>query len=467
MEGVKGYWRLPDKPDNQIAGVLYKSNEGSWLLDIFGNFEGSPFLTNNKSYPIINGISSKGVEYTLVDSFIKSQSASMPGFSEITIFVNIVCENLMISSKDGLKFSEMRASFLFLDDWIIINGFDYHNDCQNFSTKIEYQLPDPIKYNINDEFQLIINFLSNSSPSVICPKEISIRQSVEIRIVEADKTLDWYLEKFQIFQYLLMLLINNFTKKTYFRGNLSKQKNKLVEIYFHENMEKNVRKEILFTEFLCTFPDIQNKFQKILNTWFKNFQVLSSSYHLFFETAYQSGLNLENKFLNIVHAIESYHRNNKAYQSVYMDKDRYKEEIYSNIIKYIPKELEDDFKSSLKSRVKFGYEYSLRRRIKELFNSNEAFLKSFICCSDDLQKQIVDTRNYYTHYDEKSKFVMENLELYNLCEKLKVIFIALFLFDIGFDKMEVKNVIENQELANRLINVSGAKFEYCAEKDGI
>jgi hypothetical protein len=120
-------------------------------------------------------------------------------------------------------------------------------------------------------------------------------------------------------------------------------------------------------------------------------------------------------------------------------------------------DLDSDFKEGLKSRIKFGYEYSLRRRIKELFKSNNNFLNDFIVDAETLQKEIVDTRNYYTHYDEKSAFVKEDIELYQLLEKIRVIFFVLFLFDLGFDYDQVKKMIENQEYVQRIINVSGLK----------
>jgi len=38
-----------------------------------------------------------------------------------------------------------------------------------------------------------------------------------------------------------------------------------------------------------------------------------------------------------------------------------------------------------------------------------------------------------------------------------VIFISLFLFDLGFEYEQVKTIIENQEFTQHLINVSGLK----------
>jgi hypothetical protein len=346
---IKGYWWLPEQTDRQIAGVLYTSGDGTHLLDLLGNFEGIPFLTNNNKYAIINGVSSKGTYYTLVDSFIKSQTGSIPGFTEITILVNIIFENMLVHKKDELLFTSMRVSFLHLDDWIIINGFDYYDNMKSKST-IDYTLPEPIKYNVNDEFNLTINFIASSPTRPIHPKEMAIKQTVELKIDGPENTFDWYLEKIQVLKYLLMLFTNSYTYYIYLKGKHTEDSNNgLVLISFKKDSESAYKKELLFTELLCSFPNIKRKFQDILNKWYDHYSSLSSSFILFFETMYRSGLNLENKYLNIVHALESYHRNNNLFVSGYMDKEKYSKDIYPEIVKSIPADLDPDFKEGLKS----------------------------------------------------------------------------------------------------------------------
>jgi hypothetical protein len=72
-----------------------------------------------------------------------------------------------------------------------------------------------------------------------------------------------------------------------------------------------------------------------------------------------------------------------------MDKEKYLSSIYKELVKNIPNELEDEFKEGLKSKIKFGYEYSLRRRIKELFRANDNFINNFVIESDVLQKKLL------------------------------------------------------------------------------
>ena len=61
-----------------------------------------------------------------------------------------------------------------------------------------------------------------------------------------------------------------------------------------------------------------------------------------------------------------------------------------------------------------------------------------------LLRKIVDTRNYLTHYNENLKDnVAEGEELWDLCQKIEVIFQLHFLKVIGFNEEEINSVIEN------------------------
>jgi hypothetical protein len=58
-----------------------------------------------------------------------------------------------------------------------------------------------------------------------------------------DKSLDWYLEKLQALEYLIILLINNPTKYLYLRGK-SVKADKIVTIYFKLNNELKLKSSL-------------------------------------------------------------------------------------------------------------------------------------------------------------------------------------------------------------------------------
>jgi hypothetical protein len=457
---IKGTWWTPDKKEIKLNGILHYIEDKDYLLELFSKFEDA---SHNYKYPIINGISSDGTYFTLVDCFIKTQVTSTPGFSVTTILVNIIFENILAEKKEDIKFRSVSSSFLFLDNWVHTNGFakDWTMKAKDYS--INYHRPDKIENNINDEFSLNINFIVSPPQYTIIQKKVQIKQKTEIEIVVCeDKDLNFFLNIIMYCKHFLMLAMNENTKKLYIKTQLAKRDNistnsdKPVIVYIRNMTQDYKKSDILPINMIFSLPSVKNRLNSLLNTWFENHKTYHASYTLFFETSYYKGLNLENYFLNLTQALESYHRN--KYGGGYMDKEEYKNTIYEKIKDSIPSGLEADFKEGLKSKIKFGYEYSLRRRLTELFRDNNNFLENFIPEYVVLKNEIVDTRNYYTHYDEKGQYVKQYSELFNLCEKIKVIFTSFLLFDLGFSYEEVKKKIEHQEMLTRFINVSHYDF---------
>jgi len=137
-------------------------------------------------------------------------------------------------------------------------------------------------------------------------------------------------------------------------------------------------------------------------------------------------------------AIEAYHRHkfegkylsDKDYKPIY---NRFKE-----IIKVL--DIEDSFKDALKSKLKYGNEYSLRKRLKDLFVKYRDITQNFIKDEDNFVNRIVDTRNYLTHYDKKLKNIAEGRDLYRITQKLKKILQICLLSELGFIKEEIQSM---------------------------
>lgn len=91
---------------------------------------------------------------------------------------------------------------------------------------------------------------------------------------------------------------------------------------------------------------------------------------------------------------------------------------------------------------------SLRKRIKLII---EPF-KTHLGTSDNrlkLVRNIVDTRNYFTHFNEKLETkAAKNKDLLKLCNKMEVIFKLLLLKEVGFTDEEINNIVKENSLLN-------------------
>lgn len=144
-------------------------------------------------------------------------------------------------------------------------------------------------------------------------------------------------------------------------------------------------------------------------------------------------LDVNNQFIYLIQAIEAFHR--RFCENKYMDDSIYRKEVYCKLVGAIPDEIDSDFKHSLKSRLNYGNEFSLRRRLKDILSKNQSLSSRLIKDSSEFIGNVVDTRNYLTHYDNGllSKAI-SGVELYYINRRLQILMITLLLSVMGIDE---------------------------------
>src|SRR5690606_33865056 len=118
-----------------------------------------------------------------------------------------------------------------------------------------------------------------------------------------------------------------------------------------------------------------------------------------FGILYIPSMYIHLEFLTLAQAFETYHR--RMYGGEYMSQNQF-EIVRQTVTQAIPKGLASDHRDSLKNRIKFGYQYSLRKRIKliltEVLNPYKDIVIRIVGDYSEFNKKLVDTRNYLTHY---------------------------------------------------------------------
>jgi len=98
-----------------------------------------------------------------------------------------------------------------------------------------------------------------------------------------------------------------------------------------------------------------------------------------------------------------------------------------------------DFRNSLRKKLEYGYEYSLRTRLKELLNEyGSEFLGLFVNKKKpEFINDVVSTRNWLTHFDEndREEAVTDNEELAYISGRLEILLTILLLNYIGIKRM--------------------------------
>lgn len=166
------------------------------------------------------------------------------------------------------------------------------------------------------------------------------------------------------------------------------------------------------------------------------------------DTVYKPSMYLEHKFLNLIQAIESYHR--RMHNGKYLSDNNYVQ-IYEKLIEAIPKDTDESFRENLKQRLKYHNEFSLWKRLKEVLGMCGDVTKLLIHNNKKFIKDVVEMRNFLTHYtkDLETK-IQEDERLIDFFLQLKFILEICLLIELGIRMEKIRFLISRNRRYQQL-----------------
>jgi hypothetical protein len=126
----------------------------------------------------------------------------------------------------------------------------------------------------------------------------------------------------------------------------------------------------------------------------------------------------------------------------------------------IPLELSDEFKVSLREKMKWFNEYSLRKRLKELLCRNWGIYRPYVGILNEFVGAVVDTRNYHTHYGEElEERAKSGNDLFIITEKLKMILEICLLVEMGISDEKIKTIVDSTGRYDYLRRINESSHE--------
>ena len=441
-----GYFWLPNKPDKKIPGTLIVSDGGSIELEVVGLFDDSIKALNGEDdlKRIIGHIEKDGL-VTLEDCFYRTKSISFGGISKSLVHVSKVLSGVAYEQDELVLFNTFSFSIEGLDEWLGISGISIAYTENYRAATISYNPQEEIVFQLDGGFKLHI-FFGYTLPIASSFTEAKITQKAYLKLSsEKERELSKFIEVTYKITNLLCFAIdatvslNNVsaTSDTIIR-EVSEGKTRPVpiKIYYPSlPFSKDIPKIHSHT-MLFTFGQIKGDIERILNNWLGAYEVIEPALGLYFSATTGTHKYLDGKFLALVQGLETYHR--RTSEEKLMDEKVFRG-LVAKMICLCPK----DKRAWLKGRLLHGNEINLGKRIKRII---EPF-KDLIGNSKERNKlirNIVDTRNYLTHYSNnlQSKAV-EAKDFWVLCQKMEAIFQLHFLKELGFTHEEIYMILKN------------------------
>jgi len=442
----KGCWWLPEKPERKIPGTL-KFVPGEEIdLKLQGTFKDVEDIDKLLKLPIVLGLLSDGRKITLYKCQEKTfHISSSSSLTYSSVFVaGFIFIGAHFQKPEDIKFKSISVYYSNLDEWVSISGFDYPPLWKDEEIEVKSF---SITANINDNLEISIIFPRKiKQPRYMRP--ISQEAFIKFETLKASPFYNYYLKVIQHLRIFLSLGVTNPIYPLSIKGIIDEEKddksNNSVDIFYIISPRISKLPKVLQpSEMLFTFVDISDKFETILRNWFEKNKILEPVYFLYDAVLYNPNEYLENQFLNLIQAIESFHR--RIYEGTYVSKDEYKE-IYTILINSIPNCVRQDLRKHLSQHLKYGNEFSLRKRLKEIFDKHGEILNIFIKNKEDFIDKVINERNYLTHYPKESeKHIVAEEEFYRINLTLRLILEICLLTEIGFSSEKLESLFQKNE----------------------
>lgn len=447
-----GKWWLPDDSENIVSGILKFDPVNGIELKIFGFFEDKPTLIASNTddfarYNIILGVIPHK-KVTLYNCNQRSGNLRSPRFIEQEFSVNTLFLGHHFSNVKDIKFKNLSISYTNLKEWVGKSGFKAKPEMDSYYLKeysLQFKYPKKIEVNLG-KFQIVID---NAFKAEQEPFEFNLNQNTLIEIIPSDTTSFFELMNDICYhiQNFLSLGIGRAISPLSIAGENEDCKQKLpdgeviykpIEVYYAVKNPILTEKKVYPREMFFTLDDLNENFEEALKNWFEKAEDLKPVYDLYFGTLNNSSMYIELSFLSLIQALESYHR--RMHKGNYLPKNQYKK-VRKNLIEHIPECVTGSHRESLESKINFGNEFSLKTRLKEIFEEDKDLFSSLIKNEEEFIKDVKNTRNYLTHYDKKlERKAKKGQELFILKEKLNFMIEICFLKELGLPLNKIQGI---------------------------
>ena len=419
MKEFKGEWFLANNQEIKIPGILTIDDEHFKIsLQLFSTHEISPQFNGQ----LVLGLCALQ-KITIVNCYARSEEQIPFDFFISDYAPHFVFVGCHFNSLEELNFKSISLRFNYLNHWL--------EEKRVSSLKLEHQGDDSVvvKYFSRNDITIKLNkdcnlvFQRSCSTNGVYGTELHLKvKHYATFVLEEHRSFKEFLNLTVKLQNILMLCIGKplsilerigFSEKAIDLNetNFLKLEQNPIAIYQHSEIENIAKNDFIhFSKFLISFArSSAQEIESLIIKWFEEYEKFEPVYDIFFhaikpiwrgDSFTMSNVTYNNAFLNIVQALESYHR------------------------------------------IKFKKKATLENRIKELLKNKKIF--AFLFNNElDIAKNLVKWRDSLTHINHQKS---TDIEVINWFNKAQIILIVNLFKDLGIDEEKIKQTISSSRL---------------------
>lgn len=449
---ARGIWWLPGAEEQHISGELvYDPSEGIHLEleGILSNEEGTR-VSISKNIEVLHGITILGERCSLFRGGITRESEGTHRLSTQSLFFNEFAVGKTHIDSENTEFNLAKISVSDFDAWMARSPFSHDRIKEERISRLSYKLPEQLEFDLNPiPFSFFLS-AEISHTAGLNYQNIRYSDFLLIRTSNPSPIKDFHKLAHQFSVFLSLFTgryqyIHRFevcTNETYFEKD-DVWDREYSQIYYKQYGTPH-SKAFQWFDIPFRFSEISEDFPKLLGIWFEESDELRTIYQIFFSTLVDRRSTTEYRFLALIQALECYDRSQGS--SKYLSVEDY-EIVRTKLCQAIPNDLPRDLKDALRSRIRFGNEWSLRKRLTNLIQSvPNSILPKIITDPKNFIARVVETRNYLTHRDPiLHKDSLTSFDLLDAADKLQLLVRCVLLLRIGMKAELIANALQNHQ----------------------
>lgn len=420
-------------PDSGIA--LACSSVTYSISDALGNIFG------DKKYGTLHARTTAGKRITLFDSFISNQVHSESGLSEFALASNSMVYGASVKCPDDPVVNWIQVGFTSLSAWSWSPAVRLSVELDASTNRLSRLVADAARTCTSgfcDRMSREVFAVCNDvrSKNIEGDRGVSLIEDRVVRYstgsaMSVNKVMDAVFSM----QSLLTVLCGHQVYVQFVGMSVGVEDPCFANLLLpypqpRGSLESSVNKaklEVLTNEFV-----LREQLFEIWSKWKKLWSDQREALELMMHTDIYHGHSSAFEFLAITQSLERYHRS--KYSGLYMPADEYQEAV-AQMVASIPGVISPDHRTSLKSRLKYGNEISLRSRFGQVLGDLPKEVSDYLI-GDPKQfaNKVIDTRNYLTHYsDELKSASLTGVELHYATRVIKWVLGFSILSDLGIE----------------------------------
>lgn len=442
-----GEWWLPGS-NKTVSGQLRCSHErvDLNLNEAFTPLRGSVSVSDSiQTYPALHGVSSKGEALTLLNaqSLGVSLNFSSGGMRQPE---RIISSWVVVGAHvaPDTRFSSVRFFIPGLEVWLsrpaIAQSIETQSEGATFTSTFVVRPPEtevtPVSHiDASLEWGSGVTVSANPFTSI----DVKVRGWVVIR-AQSPRTLQWFLDQQDKLATLLAFMAGIPMPIDAIQASVEQSAPSFAVLV---TMRQAAPCELKNHHELFIPRDVLGTaFPSIVDLWFREVESVLTPSKLALGVISTKSLWLHVEFLSLIQALEGFHRG--RFSGSYMGESEY-ESVRATIESAIPSPVAADHREALRSRIRYGNQISLSKRLNELKNCIEVPLANLIIASDGkVPRSWIDTRNYLSHWDEELRSnALDGQEMYNANVRMEHLLRVLYLLLAGVTSETILQCFQN------------------------